>query len=293
MELEQPGSPQDSAQADNAGGENQNDTGSEDQLGLDQSNSDSQEQADEEEEEIEIGERKFALPKSAAEKLKAERLMQADYTQKTQGVAEERKQVAAEREQVREQQKQAQEYLNEVADIRAVEKQIKQIDEMDLSQYMDSDPVGVMKVQEQRRALEVQRQQLVGAVTQKQQQNALVQQQETAKQIQDAEAYIAREIPAWTEQRTAEITNYAKAIGIDPAAMWQQVFKTPAFAKVLHKAEMFDRLEKQKVATKPKPQVQEKPVTRLTTAKAGAQRDPDKMSMEDFVKWRNEQRRKR
>lgn len=287
-ELEQPGNTQDSAQAETAGGENHQETGNDHDVNpLDQ---DSQEQTadQEDDEEVEIGEHKFALPKSAAEKLKAERLMHADYTQKTQSVAEERKQVIAEREQVREQQQKAHQYLDEMADLRAIDKQIKQIDDMKLSEYVDTDPVGVMKVQEQRRALEIQRQQLVGNITQKQQDNALAQQQETAKQIQEAEAYIKREIPGWTEQRTSEITEFAKKNGIDPGAMWASVFKTPALAKILHNAELYEKLVKKQAPTKT-PAPAAKPAIKIGSAGATAVTDPAKMTDAQFAAWRRKQ----
>jgi hypothetical protein len=153
---------------------------------------------------------------------------------------------------------------------------------------VDSDPQGVLRLQEQRRTLENQRQQLVGSVTQKQQQNALAQQQETAKQIQDAEAYIRREIPAWTEARTKEISTYAMENGIDPAAMWPLVFKTPAFAKVLHKAELYDKLAKKQVP-KPTPAPAAKPAIKIGAGGASAVTDPAKMTDAQFAAWRRTQ----
>src|SRR4051812_9326565 len=120
-ELEQSGARQNSEAAGNTAAEevDTETTGQhDDSAGAD---ADSQEQTaeDDPDEEIEIGERKFALPKSAAEKLKAERLMHADYTKKTQEVAEQRKAVEARQADVERHATEAQEYLDEIGEIRS------------------------------------------------------------------------------------------------------------------------------------------------------------------------------
>jgi hypothetical protein len=280
--MEQPAEMQDSAPEANADGASQNGADGRDE-DLDILDPDSDEQP-EEEEEVEIGDRKLAMPKSVAEKLKAERMMHADYTQKTQTVADERKQVAAEREQMQKHQEEAKQYLDDLADIRAVEKQLKQLNDMDLTPYLDTDPVGVMRIQEQRRVLELQKQDLVSKITQKQQQQALSEQQATAKQVQDAEAYLKREIPEWTEQRTKDLSDYAVKNGIDPKALWGAVFKQPAVAKLLHKAELYDKLLA-KQAPKPQAAPEAKPALRVGS-NAAVKKDPTKMTDKEFAAYR-------
>lgn len=283
-ELEQPGAGPDSDAAGNTAAEDNNQVAGDHELDDDQSDADSQEQTDEEDDEIEVDGKKFAMPKSAAEKLKAERMMHADYTQKTQSVAEERKAVAAEREQVQRHQQEAQQYITEVADIRAIEKQIKAIDDMNLAQYVDTDPGSVMKLQEQRRALEAERATLANSITQKQQQNALTEQQNFAKQVQEAEAYLAREIPGITPERLATIEQYAAKRGFDKQRFTKGVVSSPEMAVVFDKARMFDELQQKQAASKPKAPVQEKPVTRITATRATVKRDPEKMSTDEWAK---------
>ena len=57
--------------------------------------------------------------KELVAKIKAERLMQADYTRKTQEVAEQRKAMEAQREQVAQQMKMAQEFAEEIGAVKA------------------------------------------------------------------------------------------------------------------------------------------------------------------------------
>src|SRR5689334_7489204 len=107
-DMEQPGSTQDSGAAESTAVEDQIlDAVDNDQQG--DTGEDSQEQTEAEEfGEIEVDGKKIELPKSAAEKLQAERMMHANYTQKTQALAEERRAFEA---QSSEQQKQQQEYV--------------------------------------------------------------------------------------------------------------------------------------------------------------------------------------
>lgn len=246
---------------------------------------DSQEQpAPEDEEEVEIGDEKLALPKALAAKVKAGVMMQADYTQKTQAIAEERKAVQAEREQ---NQRNAAEYMQEVAKVVSLDDQIKAYQSALTRELIAADPITAMQYQNDLRTLESQRQQAAASITQKQQANALAEQQATAKQVQEAEAYIKREIPAWNEERTEAISRYAKAQGIDPGPMWKAVFQQPALAMILHKAEMYDQAAKKVAAAKPKAAPQEKPVTRIGANRQTAKPDQSKLSADEWAKQRN------
>jgi hypothetical protein len=284
--MEQPVEQLDSDAASNNAAEDDNEVVSQnDDQGSDV---DSQEQPAEEDEEIEIGDRKVALPKSLAEQLRKERMFQTDYTQKTQTVAEERKQVAAEREQVKQQSIKAQAYINDVADVRAIEKQLKEIDDMNLAQYVDTDPTGVMKVQEQRRALESKRAELVGKITQTQNDQALSEQQDFAKRVQDAEAYMVREIKGVSPERISAMEKYALSTGMDRKAYASTIINHPQLAVMVHKAELYDTLIK-KQAPKPQPAQAAKPAIRVAGSSASVQKDPSKMSDKEFAQWRSRQ----
>ena len=246
--------------------------------------SDSEEQA-EEEEEVEIGEKKYALPKSAAERLKSERMMQADYTQKTQGVAEERKQIAAEREQNKRQAVQAQEYLDDMAEARHIDKQLALYRGLDWAKLIDDDPKEAMLYQQQQRDLEAQRAEIGNKITTKQSEKALSEQQDIAKRAQDAEAYIAREIKGVTAERIGQIDAYARSLGMDPAAYARAVIHTPQVLLMAHKAELYDALIK-KQAPKVAPSPAAQPATRVVGASATVKKDPTKMSDSEFAAHR-------
>lgn len=204
-------------------------------------NPDSQGQA-EEEEEIEVGDRKFAMPKSAAETLKSERMMQADYTRKTQEVAETRKAVEAERAEVSRQAKAQGEYVKEMAAVVAIDGELAQYAALDWQSIIQADPVQAMQLQQQQKALEARRQEAQTNLAQKQQQIALDKQQSFAKQVQDAEAYMTREIPGFATGRNDELAKYAAKLGMSADATAKAVIKNPVIASLLHKAELYDKL---------------------------------------------------
>lgn len=253
----------------------------------------SQEQA-EEEGEIEVDGKKFVMPKSAAEKLKAERLMHADYTRKTQEVADSRKAIEAEREQVKQAAAQQQQYLDDVAEMRAIDKQLKQLADLPWDRIIQEDPVNAMQLQQQQRALEAQRNTVAQTVTQKQNEHALVEQQATAKQLQEAEAYVQREIPGWTQERGNVVNAFAAAEGMkmDPA-LAKLIIQQPALLKIMDKAEKFDQLVKKKSAKPPAPTAPPAPVTRVSAARASAKVDPAKLPVDDWMAQRNKQVRGR
>lgn len=273
---------------DQSASENQSPADENENLDLENQTDENQEEDDE----IEVDGKKFALPKSAAEKLKAERMMQADYTKKTQEVAENRKAVEAEREQVQASAKLHQEFIKEVAAIVSIEERLQEYANIDWAALTDSDPLTAMKLDRQMRDLQAKHAQASHSVTQKQQQQALSEQQNLAKRIQEADAFFEREIPNYKSGRGDELLKYATSeLKIDAKAISRMVLDNPALATALHKAEMFDKLKKQ--AVKPKADTQAAPVTRLSAVKSTATKDPSKMTDKEFAAYRAAQIRNR
>lgn len=274
-----------------SGAADQSQAGQDDDLVLD---SDAQEESDapeEEDEEVEIAGRKLAMPKSVAEALKSERMMQADYTRKTQEVAAQRQAVDAEQQQTRQQAKDHQQYIQEYARVVALDDQLAQYQGLNWQDLIDRDPVQAMQFQQQQRTLETQRAQAVQAVEQKQQQDAMSKQQDIAKQVQQAQAYFAKEIPGWTEARNNELSTYAKNQGMDMQVLSKAILRNPSLVKALDKAEKYDRLA-QKQTAKPAPTPPPAPVTRVTAAKQATKSQSD-MSTDEWMKHRNAQLRKK
>jgi hypothetical protein len=254
---------------------------------------DSQEQTEqqEEEEEVDVDGRKFALPKSAAEKLNAERMMHADYTRKTQEAAEMRRRNEAEAEQLANDRKSHGEYLKDVARVVAIDEQLAEFAKLDWNSIIEQDAVTAQKLQIQLQTLQHQRGEAVNAITQKQQQYALNEQQSFAKRVQDAEAYLTREIQGWS-QRSNQLVKYASTDGVEPEALAKALVQIPALGKYLHKAELYDQLVKKQKPPPPNPVSQAQPV-RKVGSKSSVQKDPSQMTDKEFAAWRQSQIRNR
>lgn len=283
-ELEQPALP-DSEAAENTAAEDHTEVAG--QHDDDHADADSQEQAAEEEEEIEVGDKKLALPKSIAEKLKSERLMHADYTQKTQGLAAERQQVAAERAEVARQGKTQHEYVQEMAQLVAIDQQLAGYAALDWDALITNDPQEALRYQQQQKALEGKRATAAESLTQKQQQLDLDKQQGFAKQIQEADAYMKREIPGFSSGRNDELAKYATSQGMTPEATAKAVIKNPVIAKLLHKAELYDKLLA-KQTPKPPPVAAATPAIRVGS-NATVKKDPATMTDKEYSDWRHQQ----
>ena len=241
--------------------------------------------ADPDEEEVEYEGEKYKVPA----KLKDALLRQSDYTRKTQEVAEMKRQTEAEKQQIAQEREFIQHNLKDVATVTALDQQIAQYQGINWDQLEDSDPHQAMKLDRQLRNLQSQREQAASAVTQRQAHFVQVQQQEAARQLQEGQRVLQREIPGWNESLARELVDYGLKRGYAPEVL--QNIRNPQFVIDLHNSYQFTKL-REKATQKPKI-VQEKPVTRIQATKATATKDPDSMSAEEWAKWRNAQIRKK
>lgn len=246
------------------------------------------EQAGDDEDELEddLDGVKVRGKKELIEKLKAERLMQADYTRKTQEVAEQRKAVEAAQQQIQAQRQFEQQNLDIVADIRAMEREMAQLSQVNLQQLSDQDPVQAQKLMVRLQQLQTARGQAAQALTQRHQAFTQAQQQEAARQLEEGQRVLQRDIPGWGPELAQKLTSFALANGYTQAEV--AAIRSPAMVRSLYRE--YQVAEAKKQATQRPPQVQTAPVTRVNSAsKSRAAIDPDKLSPEQWLKWRNAQ----
>lgn len=224
--------------------------------------------------------------KDLIEKIKSERLMQADYTRKTQEVAEQRKAIEAQREEVARQVQMAQQFSEEIGAAKAIDMRLAQFQQVNWDQLEQSDPAQAMRLQREMRDLQTARGQIAQSIAAKQQARTLAEQQEIAKQVQEGAAVLAREIKGWGPEKAAEVKNFATSLGFSEAQV--SGITDPRLVKVLHDAMTLHKL-RETAKTRHKPAPQEAPVTRISAPKAAANRDPDKMSTGEWLKWREAQ----
>lgn len=239
----------------------------------------------EELEEIEYEDVKVALRKDAAQKLRDALMRQADYTRKTQELAQQRQQsdaeIAAEKQRI--QMERAN--IQAIARLTAVDDQLKQLTDVDIDALYDRDPVQAGKLQARMQQLSMQRQQIVAQVQQHEQQRAMQEQQATAKRLQEAEAVLKREIKGWSSEHAKRLGETARALGATDAEL--QSITAPWIVRALHAQHVLSQMTAK--AKAPEPVAPAQPIRTVTGGKAPAAVDPMKLPMDEWVK--HEQKR--
>ena len=166
----------------------------------------------------------------------------ADYTKKTQEVAEQRKVVEAERTKIEEAARLRDQYAQR---LNIIEQMLQQQPEQDLSELKETDPIGYAVAVAERAEKEKQ----LAAV---QQERLRLNQQQQAEQAERLKAHLASEaaklreaIPEWTDEVKGEVIKkevreYAKSIGFTDQEL-SQVYDSRAVT-ALYKAAQYDKL---------------------------------------------------
>lgn len=266
------------------------------QLGAEGSGNEGEGQAEEEAEEVDFEGKKYTLPKTLKDAL----LRQADYTRKTQEVAEQRRSIEARASEF-DALRQVQDALAEdVAEVKALDKQIALYEKIDWDALISQDPVQAQRYQLARDRLKEARAQALGEVQQKGQKLTLDLEQRAAKQVEQANQVLAREIPGWSPAREAELVNFAKNhVGFADGEL-QALARSlhgfdgavAKFARLVHMAEIGQRVVKQTTsAAKPAPTAPARPAPSVATSGRAQAKDPSRMSTDEWVAWRRSNRK--
>lgn len=243
-----------------------------------------EEEAEVEEEELET---QYYTVKAAGEEKQVtlDELMQgyqlgADYTKKTQEVAEQRKAVEAERRAVEEAKQVRDTYAQR---LQAIEQFLTSGEDSpeDLAAMKENDPIGyAVKVAE----LTEKKEQLAQVRAEQQrlaQQQQAEQQQSMAQMVQQEAQKLSQVLPEFSdptkgEQLRSEIRNYGKSVGFTDQEL-AQVYDS-RHVLMLHKAMQYDKLQKSKPNVKKKVAEAPKMVKAGTKVKEG-NRDVRKRQM--------------
>lgn len=171
------------------------------------------EEPPEETEEVEHDGKKYAVPKALAARI----MKDADYTQKTQALAETRKALEsrqAEINQAAEVQAQTFEQRVQLAQLDAA---LEQYATLDWSAYADQHgDRAAITAQAQWRQLEQAKATLQNEITEKETGHRLVSERATATAIQEANEVLAREVEGYGSQLVSDVVKTASAYGFSP-----------------------------------------------------------------------------
>lgn len=230
-------------------------------------------------EEVEIDGEKVSAPKATAEKLRAAMLRQADYTRKTQELAQMREQSTAEIAQEKARIETARANIQSVARVTAIDERLQQYATVDWQALSQSDPVNAQQQFFQYQQLKDARGQLVGQIQQHESQRALQEQQETARSMQHANEVLGREIKGWSPEYAKSLREVARGLGASDKDL--DGIRAPWIVKALHAQKVLAEMTKK--ATAAPPPTPATPIRTVTGASA-QKADPDKMSIDEYMR---------
>jgi hypothetical protein len=172
-------------------------------------------QPEDDTEEVERDGKKYRIPKA----LKAELMMQADYTRKTQEAAETKRQAEAERAEARKAVEVQQAFVSEFATVTSLQQQVDEYEKITdwnaLRLEHGDGPVNdaQFKYNQLRDQLGKAQQSLYGKIQQREQE----QQRATAKLTEDRDAELQRDIPGWSPELRGKLEERALKAGFSKA----------------------------------------------------------------------------
>lgn len=233
---------------------------------------------------------KLRGPKAVLDRLKSERLMQRDYTQKTQTLADERRALEAERETHQQSAKMGEQMQQERHQLFMVDSRLKQLAQVNLQQLSAQNPDAATQLRDEFMRLQAARPALVDSIRGKESHLQQAEQRSNATLAQKALDYLSRELKDWSPEKDRELESYAKGEGLDTQQLSQYMLRNPQIMRVLNKASQYDKLMKQR-ATKPAPKPPE-PASRVGGAAATTTKTPSDMSTAEYAEWRAKRRQR-
>lgn len=253
-------------------------------------------EATEELEDIEIDGQTYQVPKA----LKGAFMKNADYTQKSQANAADRRALEARQAEIEERAKATEEELDARAELRSVTAQLAEfakLSQADWDHHHNRDPMGTDKAWRAYQFLQNQKAELEGKVSTAQSKRSEAAQQDLNKRIQETFAAVPTIIPGTTAETAApaidKLVNFANSVGIP-----EQTLKanwSPTMLKLLHLASLGQQVMTKQSAPKPKPAPAPAPVKVISSKSNPTNRkSPSEMSMAETAEaFRKEQAAKR
>lgn len=204
-------------------------------------------------------------------------LRQADYTRKTQEVAETRKQLEERAQHIELQAKASDEEMNARAALISVDTALKSYENVDWDRWFNEDFVAAQQGYVKYQELKDSHGKVTGFLSEKQKERTEQANSETKKRLQETRQFAETKIKGWTPEVDAKITDFAtKELGFDWNTL--KAAYTPAVYKALHLA----WLGHQAINTKTAPSTAKPPVTEPLKVVAAKANPPARKSLSEI-----------
>lgn len=232
-------------------------------------------------EEIDHDGLKVKVPKA----LKDSFLRHADYTRKTQELAEQRKAFEATRESATTIHK---DYVDALASVKAYDAQLARYENVDWATLEATDPASAQSHWRTFSQLKDARSAAEKTANEKQQSLDLESQRVRATRAQEVQAELTKLLPEWSPggELDLKLAKYGTANGLSQQDMADATLRNPAFVKALNKARLWDEHEAKQAAQKRIEAKQAaKPATEVGSKSPSSVKDPDRMTTAEWMKY--------
>ena len=243
-------------------------------------------------EEVEHEGKKYKIPRP----LKGALLMQADYTRKTQELAEQRRAHEETARQFADRQKLEAEFATDFARVVAINDAIAQFEKTDWAQIRAGNPAQYEQLWFQYQQTKEARDRAASALQQKLQERSSKAVAETAKRLEEARTAIQRDIPEWNPELAGKLNAFAIEQGFTPEEVRQVA--DARIIRLLHAAYAGRQLQSKQAAVARAAKAEAAKPLPTVAGNAGQTVRPtdpasDRLSTDEWARRRNEQLRKR
>jgi hypothetical protein len=200
--------------------------------------------------------------------------LKADYTKKTQEVAEQRKAIEQKSEAIQAQHKLLSANLEKTAELRAIQERLTQFEQVDWDQLAEADPVQATKLNLAYQKLQRQAQQTYGSLQEGQAQQQQIEREQRAKALEEARVDLKRRIPNWNAEIDKAVTKTGEDLGFTPKELG--TLSDPRVIQALHEAAQWRQLQ----AAKPKALQKVVEAPRVLKPGAAEQRKPNQAAID-------------
>lgn len=219
-------------------------------------------------------------------------MIKAEFTRKTQEMAEVRKAIAARDEAIQKTAQRQAEFANDIANLGAMNARLAPFARVqDWPSYIRQGGAAAQADYAEYQALTNERDQFAHSLGQKVQQRTFEEQRETVEAIEAGRAELAKHIKDYGPAKLDELVAFAEPLGFSPDEI-RQAEADPRSIRILHLASIGQQaLARQTTTQKLVKQQAVRPAEKVSGS-APAAKSPERMSTDEWMRYRNAQARK-
>ncbi len=239
--------------------------------------------------EIEHSGEKYRIPKA----LKGAFLMQADYTRKTQEIADKGRSLEERQNALQNHERLEKAHMARFGRVHALNEELARYGSVDWQAFRAQDPARAQNLWQTLLQLKETRDQMLGKLQSEIQQKAFESQRDNAKRVEEGHRAVARQIKDWNPELFGKVKDFgAREFGFDPGEI--AAVHDPRMIKVLHRAYLGDQAIKKLTASEQAAASESLKPLPTVTGNGRTTRGPnDDLSVEEWMRRRNQQSRKK